>query len=123
MCGKLPHIDYTLTTIGDDPQQTPNEAKIYVRMTPLKGRKLSQFDVMAQVREKVLPKYAPLNLRPVGFDSCGDRGQQPSEREYRLHHPGPGSGQAQPVFAGSAQPAQGDAGCGRRRYFADLWQA
>jgi HAE1 family hydrophobic/amphiphilic exporter-1 len=61
---QLPHIDYTLMTIGDDPQQTPNEAKIYVRMTPLKGRKLSQFDIMAQVREKVLPKYAPLNLRP-----------------------------------------------------------
>lgn len=62
---KLPHIEYTLTTIGDDPQQTPNEAKIYVRMTPLKGRSLSQFEVMSQVREKVLPKYAPLNLRPV----------------------------------------------------------
>jgi HAE1 family hydrophobic/amphiphilic exporter-1 len=61
---QLPHIDYTLTTIGDDPQQTPNEAKIYVRMKPLKERELSQFDLMAQVREKVLPKYAPLNLRP-----------------------------------------------------------
>ncbi|MEY3282128.1 MAG: hypothetical protein RIR86_141 [Acidobacteriota bacterium] len=62
---QLPHIDYTLTTIGDDPQQTPNEAKIYVRMTPLKDREISQFDLMTQVREKVLPKYAPLNLRPV----------------------------------------------------------
>ncbi|MFM8395071.1 MAG: efflux RND transporter permease subunit, partial [Acidobacteriota bacterium] len=62
---QLPHIEYTLTTIGDDPQQTPNEAKIYVRMTPLKGRELSQFEVMSLVREKVLPKYAPLNLRPV----------------------------------------------------------
>ena len=62
---QLPHIDYTLTTIGDDPQQTPNEARIYVRLTPLKGRELSQFDLMAEVREKVLPKYEPLNLRPV----------------------------------------------------------
>ncbi len=62
---KLPHIDYTLTTIGDDPQQTPNEAKIYVRMTPLKGRSESQFEVMGMVRERVLPAYAGYNLRPV----------------------------------------------------------
>ncbi|NBO66016.1 MAG: efflux RND transporter permease subunit, partial [Acidobacteria bacterium] len=62
---QLPHIDYTLTTIGDDPQQTPNEAKIYVRLAPLKTRDISQFELMSQVRGKVLPKYAPLNLRPV----------------------------------------------------------
>jgi len=62
---KLPHVDYTMTTIGDDPQRTPNEAKIYVRMTPLSGRSLSQFELMGMVREKVLPNYAALNLRPV----------------------------------------------------------
>jgi HAE1 family hydrophobic/amphiphilic exporter-1 len=62
---RLPHIDYTLTTIGDDPQQTPNEAKIYTRMTPLAGRTISQFEVMQMVREQVLPRYEPLNLRPV----------------------------------------------------------
>jgi HAE1 family hydrophobic/amphiphilic exporter-1 len=62
---RLPHIDYTLTTIGDDPQQTPNEAKIYTRMTPLEGRSISQFEVMQMVRERVLPQYESLNLRPV----------------------------------------------------------
>ena len=61
---KLPHIDYTLTTIGDDPQRTPNEAKIYTRLTPLAGRSISQFEIMGQVREKVLPNYAAYNLRP-----------------------------------------------------------
>lgn len=62
---RLPHIDYTVTTIGDDPQQTPNEARIYARMTPLEGRSISQFEVMQMVRDQVLPRYEALNLRPV----------------------------------------------------------
>jgi HAE1 family hydrophobic/amphiphilic exporter-1 len=31
----LPAIKYTLTTIGDNPQQWPNVSKIYVKMLPL----------------------------------------------------------------------------------------
>ena len=34
---KIPGVDYAVTTIGDDPQQTPNLATIYVRLTPPTG--------------------------------------------------------------------------------------
>ncbi|MFN0087857.1 MAG: efflux RND transporter permease subunit [Blastocatellia bacterium] len=60
---KLAHVDYTLTTVGDDPQLTPNEAHVYVRMTPLDTRSISQFQVMGVVRDKVLPGFRDLNLR------------------------------------------------------------
>ncbi len=60
---KLQHVDYTLTTIGDDPQQTQNEATVYVRLKPLNTRPVSQFEVMGMVRDKVLPGYASYNLR------------------------------------------------------------
>lgn len=59
----LPHVAYTLTTIGDNPQQFPNLAKIYVKMTPLTERKLTQFDVMGMARDDVIPKFAGYNLR------------------------------------------------------------
>lgn len=54
---KLPNIEYTLTTLGDDSQKTQNLSKIYIRTIPLADRKQTQFEIMADVREKVLPNY------------------------------------------------------------------
>ncbi|MDX2043697.1 MAG: efflux RND transporter permease subunit [Acidobacteriota bacterium] len=63
---KLPHVDYTITTIGDDQQRTSNLAKIYVRMKDLSVRpELTQFQSMDQVRARVLPKFEAENLRPL----------------------------------------------------------
>ena len=62
---KLSGVAYTLTTVGDDPQRTTNEARVYVRLTPLKTRPISQFQIMGQVREKVLPAFQALGLRTV----------------------------------------------------------
>jgi HAE1 family hydrophobic/amphiphilic exporter-1 len=76
---RMPHIKYTITTIGDDQQRTANQAKIYVRMMPLSGRpELSQFQSMAMAREQVLAKYdRQYELRslvsPVGMISGGGR--------------------------------------------------
>jgi hydrophobic/amphiphilic exporter-1 (mainly G- bacteria), HAE1 family len=61
----LKHISYTLTTIGGDQQRTQNLASIYVKLTPLADRPISQFVIMGQVREQVLPKFASYNLRPI----------------------------------------------------------
>ncbi|HEY9433213.1 MAG TPA: efflux RND transporter permease subunit [Blastocatellia bacterium] len=61
----LKHISYTLTTIGGDQQRTQNLASIYVKLTPLAGRPISQFVIMGQVREQVLPKFASYNLRAI----------------------------------------------------------
>jgi hydrophobic/amphiphilic exporter-1 (mainly G- bacteria), HAE1 family len=61
----LKHISYTLTTIGGDQQRTQNLASIYVKLTPLADRPISQFVIMGQVREQVLPKFASYNLRAI----------------------------------------------------------
>jgi hydrophobic/amphiphilic exporter-1 (mainly G- bacteria), HAE1 family len=61
----LKHIGYTLTTIGEDQQRTQNLANIYVKLTPLADRPISQFEIMGQVRDQVLPKFASHDLRAI----------------------------------------------------------
>jgi len=60
---QLPGVDYTLLTIGDNPQHVSNLTSIYVRLVPIKQRNLSQFDLMAKTREQVLPRFKDLHLR------------------------------------------------------------
>jgi HAE1 family hydrophobic/amphiphilic exporter-1 len=73
----LKHIGYTLTTIGEDQQRTQNLANIYVKLAPLADRPISQFEIMGQVREQVLPRFASHNLRatvsPIAAISGGGR--------------------------------------------------
>jgi len=61
----LKHIGYTLTTIGEDQQRTQNLASIYVKLAPLADRPVSQFAIMGQVRDQVLPKFTSYNLRAI----------------------------------------------------------
>ncbi|HJZ70057.1 MAG TPA: efflux RND transporter permease subunit [Blastocatellia bacterium] len=74
---KLDHVRYTLLTIGDDQQRTQNQAKIYVKISDIQERPLSQFAMMGQVRERVLPHFKAENLRtvvtPVAAVSGGGR--------------------------------------------------
>jgi len=60
---KIPEVDTTVVTIGDDPQITQNLGSVYVKLKPVEKRKRSQFDVMAEVREKIMPQYRRLHLR------------------------------------------------------------
>src|SRR5262249_7648235 len=56
---KVPGVRYTVTTIGDDPQKTPNLALIYVKLLAPKDRKprLSQIELIQKVRAEVLPAF------------------------------------------------------------------
>src|SRR4029079_16897890 len=85
----LPSVKYTLTTIGDSPQRCPNLARIYVRLVPLADRKLTQFDVMGEMRSKVLPKYASDNLRAavVPVSAIGGSSQQNADIAFMLQGP------------------------------------
>jgi multidrug efflux pump subunit AcrB len=49
-------VTFTLVTIGDNEQKTPNLANIYVRLTNPKDREQSQDEVMAVVRRDVVSK-------------------------------------------------------------------
>jgi len=60
---KMPGVNYTLTTLGDDPQATPNLATIYVKLVPAKERKLSQEEILDKSRREVLPMFKSENLR------------------------------------------------------------
>ena len=60
---KQPGVLYSVTTIGDDPQQTSNLAGIYLKLTESSKRALSQQEMMDKVRKDVLPKFANERLR------------------------------------------------------------
>jgi HAE1 family hydrophobic/amphiphilic exporter-1 len=72
---KLPGVLYAITTIGDDPQKTPNLATVYVKLVPVKQRNLSQLQLIEKARNEVLPLHAKENLRmslsPVAAFSGG----------------------------------------------------
>src|SRR5436190_1615344 len=60
---RLPDVQFTVVTIGDDPQITQNLGSVYVKLKPVDKRTRDQFAVMADVRQNILPQYARLNLR------------------------------------------------------------
>jgi len=54
---KLPGVTDTLTTIGGGLQEQVNLASIYVKLTPIEERSVSQQDLMVRSRSEVLAKY------------------------------------------------------------------
>jgi HAE1 family hydrophobic/amphiphilic exporter-1 len=58
----IPGVEYTLLTIGDNDQRTPNKAGIYVRLIDPAQRQETQLDLMDRVRKEVVAKY-PAELR------------------------------------------------------------
>ena len=60
---KLPEVDTTIVTIGDDFQKTQNLGSLHVALVPRDKRKVDQFQVMDKVRNDILGQYQRLNLR------------------------------------------------------------
>jgi len=54
---KLPGVTDTLTTIGGGLQEQVNVATIYVKMTPIEERDISQQDLMVRTRTEILGKF------------------------------------------------------------------
>src|SRR5690349_21205312 len=54
---KLPGVTDTLTTIGSGQQQIVNVANIYVKMSPIEDRSVSQQDLMLRARNEIVAKY------------------------------------------------------------------
>ena len=57
---KLPAVTDTLTTIGGGQQELVNSATIYVKLTPIEERDISQEKLMVRARTEVLGKYQKL---------------------------------------------------------------
>lgn len=60
---RLPEVDFTVVTVGDDSARTPNLATVYIRLTPLGVRSRNVFDVMDEIRADLLPGFAAAGLR------------------------------------------------------------
>jgi hydrophobic/amphiphilic exporter-1 (mainly G- bacteria), HAE1 family len=58
----VPGVEFTLVTIGDNDQRTPNLASIYVRLADPAKRNVSQQEMMAKVRKEVVARQ-PKELR------------------------------------------------------------
>ena len=54
---QLPGVTDTLVTVGGGQQELVNSASIYVRMSPIKERNVTQDQVMVRARTEVLAKY------------------------------------------------------------------
>src|SRR5499427_414655 len=54
---KLPGVTDTLVTIGSGQQQVVNLANIYVKLSPIEERSLSQNDLMLRARSEIVAKY------------------------------------------------------------------
>ena len=54
---RLPGVTDTLTTIGGGQQEQVNVATIYVKLTPIEDRSVTQNDLMLRARSEVLGKY------------------------------------------------------------------
>jgi len=60
---QLPGMDYTIVTVGDDPQHTPNRFTIFGKMVDLDKRSISQQAMQVKVRNTILSRYAYLGLQ------------------------------------------------------------
>jgi HAE1 family hydrophobic/amphiphilic exporter-1 len=54
---KLPGVTDTLTTIGGGQQEQVNVATIYVKLTPIEDRNITQSELMVRARNEILTKY------------------------------------------------------------------
>src|SRR5436190_21346627 len=54
---KLPGVTDTLVTIGSGQQQIVNLANIYIKLTPVEERSVTQSDLMIRSRNEILGKY------------------------------------------------------------------
>ena len=54
---KLPGVTDTLVTIGSGQQQIVNIANIYIKLTPIEERSVTQNDLMARARDEIVAKY------------------------------------------------------------------
>jgi HAE1 family hydrophobic/amphiphilic exporter-1 len=54
---KMPGVTDTLVTIGSGQQQIVNLANIYIKMTPVEERSVTQQDLMLRVRSEIVAKY------------------------------------------------------------------
>ena len=70
----IPEVEFTLVTVAGDAAGTLNTASMLVRLHPIEARSRDQFEVMAEVREKILPVYINAGIRTAVQQGGGPGG-------------------------------------------------
>ena len=70
----IPEVEFTLVTVAGDAAGTLNTASMLVRLHPIEDRDRDQFEVMAQVRDEILPTYAQAGIRTAVQQGGGPGG-------------------------------------------------
>ncbi|HVG85114.1 MAG TPA: efflux RND transporter permease subunit [Vicinamibacterales bacterium] len=83
---KLPEVDFTLVTVAGDTAGTLNTASIFVRLREIEDRDRTQFAVMADVRDDVLPATVPAGVR-VAVQMTGGPGGGGGDIQFMLQGP------------------------------------
>jgi HAE1 family hydrophobic/amphiphilic exporter-1 len=60
---RMPGVAYTIVLVGDDERRTANLGKVFVKLLPVAERSQAQFQIMDEVRTRVLPRFAADQLR------------------------------------------------------------
>ncbi len=76
---EVPEVIATMMTVGDDPAKTPNQARVFVKLTLPDQRKRTQADIKDFVRNKILPTLSP-DLRVTVADVNEFGGGQATQR-------------------------------------------
>jgi hydrophobe/amphiphile efflux-1 (HAE1) family protein len=83
----LPGVAYTLMSIGDNDQRTPNQASIYVSLIDPALRQETQQTMMDRVRTEIIPKYlAELRLNVLEVPAF-NTGQSSANIQYLVGGP------------------------------------
>jgi HAE1 family hydrophobic/amphiphilic exporter-1 len=84
----VPGVEYTLVTIGNNDQGTPNVGSIYVRLVSPEAREASQQDLMEKVRADVIVHQDPaLRMNVVEVARFSGTGQSSQGIQYTLSGP------------------------------------
>lgn len=70
----IPEVEFTLVTVAGDAAGTLNTASMLVRLHPIEDRDRDQFEVMAQVRDEILPPYIQAGIRTAVQQGGGPGG-------------------------------------------------
>lgn len=84
----IPHVDYTLMTAGSGNE---NEASVYVRLTGIETRNISQDDAIALARQKIAPILKAqgllVSVTPINSFNAGGGRRGSAQIQYVLSGP------------------------------------
>ncbi|MGE5851290.1 MAG: efflux RND transporter permease subunit, partial [Candidatus Methylomirabilota bacterium] len=86
---RLPGVAYTVVLVGDDSRRTANLGTVFVKLTDVHKRKRSQFEIMDQVRNGILPMFRDEKLRTSVSQIAMISGGGSANKEVAFYISGP----------------------------------